>query len=103
MPAPSLRSRYLNVPVERDAAGRALFDIRTPLRFRPIIGLRSVVVQQGDTIFHMADREYGDALMYWAIADFNSIFDVTTEFTSGREIFLPPASYIGDYLSPSDG
>jgi nucleoid-associated protein YgaU len=101
MPSPSLKSRYLNVALERDADGRQLFEIRRPLPRLLVTGTRTVTVQQGDTIFHMAFREYGDPLMYWAIADFNGIFDVTTEFVEGMEIEIPPSQFITEYLSPS--
>ena len=103
MPAPSITSRFLNVPLERDAAGRTLFEIRAPLRYRPLPSTKRVIFQQGDTLHHLAYREYGDPGLWWAIADFNGIFDPTSEATPGREILLPPRAYIEDYLSPSEG
>ena len=98
MPAPSLRSRLLNIPLVTDADGRTLYEIRVPLQFRPVAGMRAVTVSRDDTIFHIAFREYGDAQLWWAIADWNAIFDPTTEMTAGRVIQIPPASVIDEYL-----
>ncbi len=102
MPAPTLSSRWLNVPLERDVAGRRLFGIRTPMPFRPVVGIRRVTLSASDTLFNMAFREYGDAMLYWAIADFNGIFDPTTELRAGRVILIPPRLYIDNYLMPRD-
>ena len=101
MPAPSLNSRLLNIPLVTDALGNTLYEIRVPMQFRPLAGNRSEVIVAGDTPFHMAAREYGDAQLWWAIADWNSIFDPTTEFTPGRTIQIPPQSVIDEYLQAS--
>lgn len=102
MPAPSLSSRLLNIILVSDPlTGYTLYEIREPMRFRPVAGNRSVVVNNGDTVFHIAAREFGDAQLFWAIADWNAIFDVTTELTPGRTIQIPPQSVIDEYLQPA--
>lgn len=100
MPAPSLNSRLLNTPLVTDVDGRTLYEIRVPMRFRPVAGNRSVVVSRGDTVFHIAAREYGDPQLFWAIMDWNELFDATTELTPGRQIQIPPLSVIDDHLQP---
>lgn len=100
MPAPSLNSRLLNTPLVTDVDGRTLYEIRVPMRFRPVVGNRSVVVSRGDTVFHIAAREYGDPQLFWAIMDWNELFDATTELTPGRQIQIPPLSVIDDHLQP---
>ena len=100
MPAPSLTSRLLNTPLVTDAEGRTLYEIRQPMEFRPIAGIRKVTISGGDTIFHVAAREYGNAQLWWAIADWNGIFDPTTEFTPGRVIQIPPESVIDEHFQP---
>ena len=102
MPAPQVNSRLLNIPFVTDADGRTLYEIRIPMKFRPVVGNRSVVVRRGDTAFHIAAAEYGDPRFFWAIMDWNELFDATTELTPGRVIQIPPESVINEYLHPID-
>ncbi len=99
---PSPNSRNLANRVVTDAAGRELYEIRTPMPYAPVPGIARAIIQAGDSLFAMAYRAYGSAQLWWAIADFNEIFDPTTETTPGREILIPPRDYVEAWLSRSE-
>jgi nucleoid-associated protein YgaU len=96
---PTRESRLLRVPIVRDHEGRELFDIRPPLRYRPVEGMTRVTLRSSDSMHSIAYEFYGTPMLWWAIADFNGIFDVTSELVPGREIVVPPPELIEAYLS----
>jgi nucleoid-associated protein YgaU len=99
MGLPSEHSRLLNVPIVTDADGRDLCEVRTPLPYLPVVGMSERVAQEGEQLWHIAFAEYGNGLLWWAIADFNDIHDPFTEVASGRTLLIPPRSYIDEFLS----
>jgi nucleoid-associated protein YgaU len=100
MPTPTIRSRLLNLDIVIDAGDREMFEIRHPLRRTRSSGVRSFVLTEGVSLHRLAFQVYGDAQLWWAIADFNDIFDPTTELDPGREILIPPIELVESYLSP---
>lgn len=99
MPLPSANSRLLNVPVVTTVDGLEIYEIRTPLPYAPVNGMSEITLQGGETLWEVAAAEYGDPLLWWAIADFNDIHDATTEVKAGLTILIPPESYIQEFLS----
>lgn len=111
MPALS-GSRYLNAPLIRGrTSGQPTLASPSPLRFRVHPRNRVHVVVEGDTVFHLAEKYYGDlsgrgrgvaraAGLWWAIADFQPtpIVDPTLELEVGREIIIPAFELITDHL-----
>lgn len=85
-----------------DRAGRSLFERRRTLRYTAVPGVRRVRLAKRDTLFHLAFRAYGDSRLWWAIADFNNIFDPTTETVEERDIDVPPRVLIEEYLNPTE-
>lgn len=96
---PSVTSRYIGVPIVTDADGRQLYEIRQPMTSLDIVGVRRRRVSGSETLHHIAFDEYGDAQLFWAIADYNLIFDVTTEVTVGTELLIPPRLFIEQFLT----
>lgn len=87
-------SRWLGVPIVANNDGNQQFEIRDPLQFRNLDSMRRVKVGQRDTLHHIADRIYGNMRYWWALAEFNDIFDPTTELDAGTIIFAPPIEEI---------
>lgn len=96
---PFSQSRLIGNRLAVDASGRELYDLRDPLRFDALVDAQPVVIQQGDTLHHIAFEAYGDARLWWAIADFNGIFDPTTELVTGRTIVVPPIDAIESFAT----
>ncbi len=99
MPLPNENSRLLNVAVVTAVGGGDIYEIRTPLPFSPVNGMREVQLEGTEKLWDLATEFYGDPRLWWAIADFNDIHDATTEVTAGLTILIPPRSYIDEYLS----
>lgn len=99
MPLPTENSRLLNVPIVAAVNGNDIYEIRTPLPFAPINGMREVVLTGTEKLWDLAAEFYGDPTLWWAIADFNDIHDATTEVRAGLTIHVPPHSYIDEFLS----
>lgn len=87
-------SRWIGVPIVANNDGKAQFEIRIPLTFRHVDSMRRVKVGQKETLHHIADRIYGNMRYWWALAEFNDIFDPTTELEPGLIIFAPPVEEI---------
>lgn len=101
MAIPSLTSRLLNTFVVNDREGRTLFEIRRAMSRSRGTGVRRVRLVEGTTLFDLAFDQYGDPRLYWAIADFNNIFDVTTELRAGLELMVPSMETVQRYLTRS--
>jgi hypothetical protein len=99
MPLPSDNSRLLNVPVVTTIDGLEIYEIRTPLPYVPVNGMSERKIEGNEKLWDIADEEYGDPTLWWAIADFNDIHDATTEVFAGLALLIPPQSYIDEYLS----
>ncbi len=91
---PSPNSRNVGVPLVRDADGREIYEIRDPVKFEYIQGMTRVKMRASDTLHSLAYQFYGDAMLWWFLADFNSIFDPTTELFEGQELFIPPNDFV---------
>lgn len=96
---PSFTSRNLNVPVVFDAADRQLYEIREPLTRRIVAGVVEVTLTGSDTLHTLAFSHYGNAQLWWAIADYNDIFDPVSELRPGLRLLVPPLDLIDAYLS----
>ena len=99
MPFPSENSRLLNVPVVTTIDGADIYEIRTPLPYAPVVGIREVMLEGTEKLWDLATEFYGDPTLWWAIADFNDIHDATTEVRAGLTLLIPPFSYVDEYLS----
>jgi hypothetical protein len=99
MPLPTENSRLLNVPIVQTVDGQDIYEIRRPLPYVPVNGMRQIVTEGNEKLWDIATEFYGDPLLYWAIADYNDIHDVTTEVFAGMTLLIPPRSYIDEYLS----
>lgn len=86
---PGLRSRYFKEPIRTDADGRRYVDRREPADVRPRANDGSVVVLEGETLHHVAERALGDAQLFWIIADVNGIVDPTVALEPGRRLKVP--------------
>lgn len=95
---PNPVSRNLGVPVVRDAAGRELFDIRIPAEFELVEGIERVEIRSSDTLHSLSSQFYGTAHLWWFIADFNGIFDPTTELATKRVVLVPPLDLVKSFL-----
>lgn len=98
MAVPTLSSRLLSVFLTTDREERVLFEIRRPMPRSRGIGIRRVRLVENTTLHDVAFDHYGDQRLWWAIAEFNNIFDPTSELETGREIFVPPIDAIERYL-----
>ncbi len=96
---PPRHSRLIGNRLGTDADGRELYDLRVPMRFEALQGAVPVVLRAGDSLHQIAWDYYGNAQLWWAIADFNGIFDVTTELRPGRTILVPPRDAIETHLT----
>lgn len=85
----TLTSRWVGVPIVANNDGRRQFDFRRPMIFRHLSQMDRITVGEDDTLHHMAFRLWGQTQYWWALAEFNDIFDVTTELEVGRELFVP--------------
>ena len=101
MAVPSLTSRLLNTFLTSDGNGRRLYEVRKAMSRSRGLGTRRFVLAEGATLADVAFDVYGDPRLYWAIADFNGIFDVTTELTAGMELVIPSLDAVKRYLSRS--
>ena len=99
MPLPTENSRLLNVPVVTTVDGLEIYEIRTPLPFAPVNGMTERLIEGTEKLWEIANEEYGDPTLWWAIADFNDIHDATTEVRAGLTLLIPPRSYIDEYLA----
>ncbi len=99
MPIPSLTSRYVNTPIVTDADGRLLYEIRQPFPSIHTAGVKRRRVQGTETLHHVAFAEYGDSQLFWVLADFNGLFDVTTEVVAGMDLLIPPRLLIDQFLT----
>lgn len=87
-------SRWVGVPIIANNDGHDQFELRQPLQFRHLDQMIPITIQQGDTLHHIADRVYSNMRFWWALAEFNNIFDPTTELIPGEVIFGPPVEEI---------
>lgn len=92
-------SRLIGNRLAVDAGGRELYDLRDPLPRTQYADAQPIQLQQGDTLHQIAFEYYGDARLWWAIADYNGIFDVTTELAKGKMIVVPPVDAIESFVS----
>lgn len=96
---PRPTSRLVGTPIITDADGQDLYEIRQPIAFRAVPGMLPVTVRANDTAHSLAFRYYGDAQLFWVIAEFNGIFDVTTEMPVGDTVVIPPLDFVEDFLA----
>lgn len=99
MIVPFPQSRLIGNRLAVDADGRELYDLRDPMPRRALQDAQRIILQQGDTLHQIAFEYYGDARLWWAIADFNGIFDVTTELVKGKAITIPPIDAIEAFVT----
>lgn len=56
-------------------------------------------IQSGDRLDKLAFRYYGDALLWWVIAQRNEIDLPVIEAQSGRRIIIPDPSFVATQIS----
>ena len=96
---PTSTSRLLGVPIFDDLVAGDFYEIRTPMPFSPVQGMTEITLRDGETLHALAFQFFGDPQLWWAIADYNSIFDITTEVFAGRVIQVPTFAYIDAFLT----
>ena len=95
MSGPRLFSRYSFCEQLKDPDGRLYLSERVPFRYLRLPDNRSHLVQQGDTLFTLADRYFfptpGAAQLWWVIADFqpSPIADPTGQLAPGERLVIP--------------
>lgn len=94
-------SRYNLADLYKDASNKAYTALRSRIFFDDIDGTVPHVVEDGDTLWSLADRYYGgleddDVNYWWAIADFQPepINDPTVKLTQGQIVLIPPLDLI---------
>lgn len=85
----TISSRWVGVPIVANNDGHRQFDFRRTMVFRHLTQMDRIIVGEKDTLHHIAFRLYGQTQYWWALAEFNDIFDVTTELEAGMELFVP--------------
>ncbi len=78
-------SRFEGI-LNRDVEGKKTFSIRNIRNFDMTNGYL-VRVQEGDTLSYLAYSYYGDARLWWLIADANNLNPFN--LVEGLEIFIP--------------
>lgn len=98
MITPSATSRLIGVQIFDDLIDGSFYEIRTPVPFRMVAHTTEITLRDGETLHQVAFQFYGDSQMWWALAEYNGIFDITTEVFAGRKVLVPPFTYIDDFL-----
>ena len=84
-------SRYKSTTVVVEGQD-AFYAIRTSPKWPPRFDDRSVTAQYGDDLTLLAYKLFGDAKLWWVLADFNDIIDPTLELTPGVVLRAPSNS-----------
>src|SRR5437870_2248049 len=92
---PQAGSRYAMCVAVRDENGRLVLSERAPLTFKQLPDNRIHVVEQGDTLWHLAGRYFAPLPRacgyWWALAEFqpDPIVDPTLALEVGRTLYIP--------------
>ena len=65
-----------------------------PTAFESSLELVEHTIKQGETLHHLALHYYGDARLWWFIADYN---DGKSDFTFGESVIIPPNIEVNAY------
>lgn len=65
-----------------------------PTAFTSELPMSSHTLKQGETLHHLALHYYGDARLWWFIADYN---DGQVDFNEGDSVILPPSIEVNSY------
>lgn len=94
-------SRYNLADLYKDASNRSYTALRSRIFFDDIDGVFPHVVEDGDTLWSLADFYYEgsaetDTNYWWAIADFQPepINDPTIKLSPGQILLIPPLELI---------
>lgn len=94
-------SRYNLADLYKDSSNRSYTSLRGRVFFDDVEGTVPHVVEDGDTLWSLADRYYGgliddDVNYWWVIADFQPepINDPTIKLEKGQIILVPPLELI---------
>lgn len=88
MPA-RVRSRYFGLRTLTDDAGRTHIERREPTQVPVRPDDLRATVREGESLHHLAHRLWGDAQLFWLLADANDILDPTLALAPGRELRAP--------------
>jgi nucleoid-associated protein YgaU len=72
--------------------GVQYLGLRTPVDTTPQGDDRFYDVQPEDTLQKIAHSQYGDATLWWLVADYNTILDPFEELSPGDVLRLPSQS-----------
>jgi hypothetical protein len=101
-------SRYRFCETAVDEQGRTFLDQRRPYRYRAFSDNTVHLVQQGESIFTIAAKRFGQyprpAGLWWVIADFQPvpIHDPTIQLAAGARLVIPSARAVADIILNPD-
>lgn len=99
---PTERSRTRLCSGVIDDDGDFVLTDPEPYLYRELADNITHVASQADTWQSVAFRYYGDALLWWVVADFQSVYDPTVALVPGERIVLPSLRTVQeDILSES--
>lgn len=89
-------SRYTETPVYVKG-DTAILEIRQRVQFNLERATYYTVIQ-GDTLDGIAYKKYGNAQLYWAILDANSVYQSEMDVKAGDIILIPPLEEVMKYV-----
>lgn len=102
-PTPISRTRLCSGIVDDD--GDLVLTDYEPFLYQDLADNITHVIAQADTWQSIAYRYYGDALLYWAVSDFQPagpVYDTTVALVPGERVVLPSLRTVQeDILSES--
>lgn len=101
MSVQSPHSRYRFCLRQIDGRGRSFLEDRVPYRYRAFADNKTHVVQDGETLFTIAAKQYrnmpgGGSRLWWVIADFQPqpLHDPTLQLPAGSVLVIPSVRII---------
>lgn len=73
-----------------------LTTLRRPTSYVSSLRLLRHTVKEGETVHRLALRYYGDAKLWWFIADYNPLVDINN-LESGSSLVIPPNTEVNAY------
>lgn len=82
--------------IESSPEREVLTTLLRPTSYRSILDLISHTIRQGETIHKLALHYYGDARLWWFIADYNPLIDANN-LKEGDKVLIPPNTEVNAY------
>lgn len=99
-PTPTSRTRLCSGII--DDQGDLVLTDPEPFLYRELADNITHPIVQSDTWQSIAYRYYGDALLWWVVVDFQSVYDPTVALVPGERLTLPSLRTVQeDILSES--